>query len=225
MKKSTNTNWFTLVELIIVITILAILATIAFISFQSYTKDARDASKKSEIANIVKVIAADEAKNGRDLLTYIKGTPGEVTGLDVQGNSTATSATGKLNTEMLGLNNSKYADDYEIAVYTGSLNVYQVRAAMENAAENGAYFVSGTYSPRSSTLTGSITDDDDGNKYVLTDGIGIAKIGDILDNSADDADYTVIAISSDLKTITLSWAVTTTENYSYTYNEDKSLFE
>lgn len=223
MKKSTNTNWFTLVELIIVITILAILATIAFISFQSYTKDARDASKKSEIANIVKVIAADEAKNGRSVEDYIKGTPSAAITVDVQGNAAAQSATGKLNTEMLGLNNSKYADDYEIAVYTGGLNVYQVRAAMENTAENGAYFVSGTYSPRSSTLTGTLTEGTQ-DTILLSDGIGIAKIGDILDTAGDAADYTVTAISSDLKTLTLQWSAGTAGSHVFTYTESGSLF-
>ncbi len=221
MKKSTNTNWFTLVELIIVITILAILATIAFISFQSYTKDARDASKKSEIANIVKVIAADEAKNGRSVEDYIKGTPSAAITVDVQGNSAAQSATGKLNTEMLGLNNSKYADDYEIAVYTGGLNVYQVRAAMENTAENGAYFVSGTYSPRSSTLTGTWASDTPNNTFTLTDGMGIAKIGDQI---GADSSYIITGISSDLKTLALSWTTSTTFT-SYTYDESESLFE
>lgn len=62
MKKSTNTNWFTLVELIIVITILAILATIAFISFQGYSKEARNSWKMSEVSEIVKAIALKEAK-------------------------------------------------------------------------------------------------------------------------------------------------------------------
>ena len=47
-----KTNWFTLVELIVVITILAILWTIAFISLQWYSTQARDSSRISDISSI-----------------------------------------------------------------------------------------------------------------------------------------------------------------------------
>lgn len=215
MVKSTNTKWFTLVELIIVITILAILATIAFISFQGYSKDARDASKQSEIANVVKVIAAEEAKNEISPLNYINGTPGTATVGNIQGLTNVSTATGKLNTQLLGFTNSRYAWDFEIAVYTGGLNVYQIRAKMENTAENGDYFTSGTYSPRNGvSLSGSIVS----GKLVLTDGIGLAKMGDRI--GADDS-FTVKGISSDLTTITLSGATTFT---TYPYVESSSLF-
>ncbi len=196
-------------ELIIVITILAILATIAFISFQSFTKDARDTSKISEIANVVKVIAANEAKSSAPLATYIKGTPGDATVTNIQGSS-ATTQTGALNTDVLGLD-SKYAGDYEIAVYDG-LGVYQVRAKMENTAEKGEYFTSGTYSPRSGSLSGTVTG---GETLTLESGIGLVKIGDMINGGE------VTGISSDLKTITFSGTVT---GGTYTYQESPSLF-
>lgn len=69
MRKNTNTQWFTLVELIIVITILAILATIAFISFQGYSKEARNSWKMSEVSEIVKAIALKDAKENNLSLT------------------------------------------------------------------------------------------------------------------------------------------------------------
>lgn len=77
--KSTNTKWFTLVELIIVITILAILATIAFISFQGYSQEARDSGKMSELSEVVKTIAIKEARDNTFSLDKIgSGTTGEV---------------------------------------------------------------------------------------------------------------------------------------------------
>lgn len=214
MVKSTNTKWFTLVELIIVITILAILATIAFISFQGYSKDARDASKQSEIANIVKIIAADSAKNEVNPMAYIKSPVSGVDVAGVQGLSSATSSTGKLNTEVIGLNNSKYADQYEVAVYTWTLNVYQIRAKMENVQDNWEYFVSGTYSPRKSAVAWTVNG---GSWITLTSWIGLVKVGD----SLWSADLTVTKVSSDLTQLTVNnnnWFT------SFTYNEPASLF-
>lgn len=69
--KSTNTKWFTLVELIIVITILAVLATIAFISFQGYSQEAKDSGKMSEMSEIVKSIAIKEARDSAFSLSGI----------------------------------------------------------------------------------------------------------------------------------------------------------
>lgn len=218
MKKSTNTNWFTLVELIIVITILAILATIAFISFQSYTKDARDASKKSEIANIVKVIAAKEAKEGVEVTTYVKDMGTIATGNGVQGN-VAQAHTWMLNTEVLGINNSKYANTYEIAVYTGTLNVYQIRTKIENLEENEGeeYYVLGTYNPRTSTLTGATSNA--GSGITLTDGIGLAKVWDNLGGAFG----TIESISNGGAELKMSGDTNGFATFSYA--EPKSLFE
>lgn len=56
MKKSFISQWFTLVELIVVITILAILATIWYISIIWYSLTARDTTRIADVASIVKVI-------------------------------------------------------------------------------------------------------------------------------------------------------------------------
>ncbi len=52
----TNTQAFTLVELIVVIVILAILATIAFLSFSSQSWSARDSTRLSDISSIKKSV-------------------------------------------------------------------------------------------------------------------------------------------------------------------------
>lgn len=44
-----RTNWFTVVELMVVITILTILSAISFVSFSWYSKDSRDATRVTNV--------------------------------------------------------------------------------------------------------------------------------------------------------------------------------
>lgn len=121
--KSTNTKWFTLVELIIVITILAVLATIAFISFQGYSQEAKDSGKMSEMSEIVKSIAIKEAREGLKLSSLV-------------GNS------GALNKAAAGINSE---NEYAIAL-NGSGTTYLIAGKMNKywTEQAGVYTLSGT---------------------------------------------------------------------------------
>lgn len=142
--KSTNTKWFTLVELIIVITILAILATIAFISFQGYSQEARDSGKMSEVSELVKTIAIKEARENLDITASISWT---------------TSGSWTLKLDTLGLNSENI---YAIATSTWW---YLIAAKMDKYDENqnwviaistGNYFIAGTaFLSGSTVLTSS----------------------------------------------------------------------
>lgn len=197
MKKSTNTNWFTLVELIIVITILAILATIAFISFQSYTKDARDASKKSEIANVMKVIAAKEAKDSITVLDYM-----DVTGTGTVDNIKWGSGlvhTWTLNKTALELN-SDYV--YEVAMVDW-IGTYTIRAEADNVEENGTYIKNGTYNARvNASATWTVATENSKKVLTLSTNLGIFKLGDIIINGTNTGE--IKSISSDLTKLTLN---------------------
>ncbi len=142
--KSTNTKWFTLVELIIVITILAVLATIAFISFQGYSQEAKDSGKMSEMSEIVKSIAIKEAREGLQLSSLVDS--------------------GALNKAAVGINSeNKYAialngsgTTYLIA---GKMNKYTSadQAGVYPIWSSGSYFVLGTELVTSSWTIGTGT--------------------------------------------------------------------
>lgn len=201
--KSTNTKWFTLVELIIVITILAVLATIAFISFQWYTKEARDSSKKTEISNIIDAIAINEAKSSVPLSNYIQWTASTWTISNIQWKTTGEVSTGTLNTSILKLNTD---NTYEIAVYDW-LWVYQIRAAMENTEENWDYYIAWTYFPRTNVaVSGSVN----WTTLTITNNLWILEIWDVLGDSNTTNTGTITAISSNLATITLNNTTTLT---------------
>lgn len=61
---SVRSNWFTLVELIVVITILVILWTIAFINLGGFSGSARDATRVSDLTNITQGLEMTLVKNG-----------------------------------------------------------------------------------------------------------------------------------------------------------------
>lgn len=124
--KSTNTKWFTLVELIIVITILAVLATIAFISFQGYSQEAKDSGKMSEMSEIVKAIAIKEAREWLSL-----------TGIVVEGTASWT-----LKEEAVGINSK---NTYAVAVKSAS-GTYLIAGKMNKYGieQAGVYTLTGT---------------------------------------------------------------------------------
>lgn len=201
MVKSTNTKWFTLVELIIVITILAILATIAFISFQGYSKEARNSKVKSEIANITKVISVKQAE-GAPITTFISWSA-VVTPANVQW-------TGATNHQTWTLNQNAVAINSNITYQFGTIDnfgwVYQIRGALEpTEAEPETNYTAGTYFPREAISIATTDFAASGNSITLTgnDKLWLLKVGDT------NGTLTVIKISSDLKTITFDAAAPT----------------
>lgn len=203
MVKSTNTKWFTLVELIIVITILAILATIAFISFQGYSKEARNSKVKSEIANITKVISVKQAE-GAPITTFISWGTAAATPADVQWTGATNHLTWTLNQNAVAINTDI---TYEFATIDNFGWVYQIRGALEKTeAEPETSYTAGTYFPREaiSILASDVAVS--GNSFTLTgnDKLWLLKVGDT------NGTVTVTKISSDLKTITFDAAARAT---------------
>ncbi len=203
MVKSTNTKWFTLVELIIVITILAILATIAFISFQGYSKEARNSKVKSEIANITKVISVKQAE-GAPITTFISWGTAATTPANVQWTTATNHLTWTLNQNAVAINSNI---TYEFATIDNFGWVYQIRGALEKTeAEPIDEYTAGTYFPRKAISLAETTD------YVINgetatlddDKLWLLKVKDI------SGWVTVTKISSDLKTITFDAAAPTT---------------
>lgn len=199
MIKSTNTKWFTLVELIIVITILAILATIAFISFQGYSKEARNSKVKSEIANITKVISVKQAE-GSPITTFISWGTAVNPAANVQWTGATNHLTWTLNQNAVAINSNI---TYQFATIDNFGWVYQIRGALEpTEAEPEASYTAGTYFPRAAIDIINTDVTVSGNSFTLTgnDKLWLLKVGDT--NGTD----TVTKISSDLKTITFSGA-------------------
>lgn len=228
MMKSKNTKWFTLVELIIVITILAILATIAFVSFQSYTKDARNSKRMSDLASLAQAIEVKLANsiNVVDLVdtsgtTRRRATASDILGWYAGNNSLLTTAkynaTNKVNFNVVGAKAEDFRDPKDQSTYLiGATSlaggVYELATELyETDAGTGAR-IDGNYKYRSFSNSGavatvtSITN----NQYSFTlsgsNGLGMFKLGDILNNSYGE----VIGISSDLTRITMSGTVAPT---------------
>lgn len=218
--KSTNTKWFTLVELIIVITILAILATIAFISFQSYTKDARNSRVKSDIANVTKVISIRQAESSTPLVTFISWSvaPANNPSISVQWTWSTNYASGKLNTTVIGL---KTENSFDIATIENLGWVYQVKWALETTdTETETTYVSGNYYPRAAqTFTGTFSTPD---FTIVNWPLWYLQKWDIISNWTGTG--TITKISSDLKTITLD-GMTGTPTSLNLPKESDSLFQ
>ncbi len=205
MVKSTNTKWFTLVELIIVITILAILATIAFISFQGYSKEARNSKRASDLNSIVRAIEIKTGADGVEIMNFAANSNAALTTVNLGGRTGVVSGdtyqAGDINFTVLGnVDNTSFKDpqegNYKIWVTSLAGGAYQLAAIQENEGGKAAYVV-GTYKARTTTDTASGTVS--GNVLTLETGIGLFKKWDILLGGAE-----VISISSDLTRITVN---------------------
>lgn len=204
MVKSTNTKWFTLVELIIVITILAILATIAFISFQGYSKEARNSKRASDLNSIVRSIEIKTGADGVEIMNFAADNNSALTSIALGGKTTATTdeyKAGDVNFTVLGnVDAASFKDPlegtYKIWVTSLAWGAYQLAAIQENEGGKEAYVV-GTYKARATTDTasGSVA----GNVLTIETGIGLFKKGDTLEGGA-----VVESISTDLTRITVN---------------------
>ncbi len=213
--KSTNTKWFTLVELIIVITILAILATIAFISFQGYTKDARNSKRASDLNSIVKSIEVKVAE-WVSLTSVVTSDATRVVAGNLAWETIATFSAweyvwGTVNHTIVWGNADSFKDPldkvwYSIAATTRAGWVYQLAAVKEvdGTQEN---YVLWNYTARWTTeVTGTIswialwT-----QTFTATNNLGFLKKGDIVTiNDTTDWVWEITAISRDLATITVN---------------------
>lgn len=214
MIKSTNTKWFTLVELIIVITILAILATIAFISFQGYSKEARNSKRASDLNSIVRAIEIKTGADGVEIMNFAKDDTSNVASANISlgGKTTVTPneyKAGDINFTVLGnVDGTSFKDpqqgNYKIWVTSLAGWAYQLAAIQESEGWTQAYVV-GTYKGRTAwdTATGSVTS----NILTLNEntGLWLFKKGDII--TVWSTDVEVISVSSDLSRLTLSWTI------------------
>lgn len=211
--KSTNTKWFTLVELIIVITILAILATIAFISFQGYTKDSRNSKRASDLNSISRSIEVKWAE-WVSLINFVSGTGARLSAKSLAWGATVTDWTNyeawDVNFSALGnANPDSFKDpltgNYKIWVTTLVWGAYQLASIKETESAKEAY-VMWTFKARKTTDTGSWTV----SNWIITleKWLWLFKKWDLL--NIGTGSWEVDSVSSDLSKITLkSWSTAT----------------
>ena len=214
MIKSTNTKWFTLVELIIVITILAILATIAFISFQGYSKEARNSKRASDLNSIVRAIEIKTGADGVGIINFANNNDSAIAGGAALGWLTAVTdqtkyKAGDINFTALGnVDSASFKDplqgNYKIWVTSLAGGAYQLAGIKEEEGAKTAYVV-GTYKQRTTeAASGAIS----GGVLTLTNNFGLFKKGDILNNDSE-----VLSVSTDLTRLTLSGGTTSATNF------------
>lgn len=210
MKNIKNTKWFTLVELIIVVTILAILATIAFVSFQSYTAQTRDTKVKSELWTIRNSIESNLAE-WVSVLSFASNTWSNIVApwtlslwwTWIVLTDVASYKAWDLNTTLVWITTE---NTYKIWTSTKIWWVYQLAWKLTDWWDKA--YVLWNFSRRSISNTASWTQTSTGSagKLVLTTWVWIFKVWDFLVTAAWTNTWVVTAISSDLSTLTISWA-------------------
>lgn len=129
MKKQTNTQGFSLVELLVVATIIIVLTTIGLVSFQSAGRNSRDAKRKADLETVRQALVLRRA----DLGNYPSGSDSPV-------GSGFTSVTGTLITGQY-LTAPAPVDPKNVSPniyrYTSGGTSFCLCASMENAANAG----------------------------------------------------------------------------------------
>ncbi|MDD5376613.1 MAG: type II secretion system protein [Candidatus Gracilibacteria bacterium] len=232
IQASSNVKGFTLVELIVVITILVILGTIAFLNLGGMSASARDSKRKTDLSSIMSKITITQA-GGASLTSLVTAvTAQQVTSVSIAGNSTPGTAysAGTPNFTALGMNANEFKDpdgtnSYKMGVTTLAGGALQLAATLETDTSGGTTknaLVSGTFKARTiaapdvsaaaaagTAVSGSATDV---NIAIGDADVGKFKTNDIiLETGICATTATVIAVSSDLKTLTVrcTGAVTT----------------
>ena len=210
---------FTLVELIVVITILAILGTIAFISLQGYSADARNTKRVNDLGELTTSINTTVI-DGVSLTDVVTSDPNSTLPATSQIAGTGITdgtdyVAGTPNYTILGAKQADFqdsdGDEYRIAVTTKIDGKYELAASMENGSGERTAKVEGTYVPRTGTATGITVTNMASWSTATTSGVGlnVLKRGDTVVDS-DNNTWTIISISSDYSTISLSRVMTGT---------------
>ncbi len=228
-------KWFTLVELIVVITILAILGTIAFISLQGYSSDARNSKRTSDLNSIASSLSV-KATEGVGLLAFVSAdVDNQVTGISI-GGAAATVGTdynaGTVNYTGLGIKQADFQDpngtSYVIGATTKVNGKYQLAAKMEQGGGATVAKVVGDYVNRT-TATSSVTVSSTGSSNtVVIDSADINKLkaGDTIGTALwNTAASTVVKVSADGLTLTLSSQATSTGELALAADESTGLIE
>jgi prepilin-type N-terminal cleavage/methylation domain-containing protein len=211
-------QWFTLVELIVVITILAILWSIAFISLQGYSSDARNSKRVSDLGSLQSSLTVKQT-SGSDLMAFAITKPENTLGTISVGWQTPT---GKYiawipNYSALGMKSTDFQDpqssDYRIWVSSLAGWVYQIAASMEQSGWSKIAKVVWSYSPRTTAIATAAVSTWS-TSVILTNVADINKIKalDVVSLTRGGAStWTVLRISNDGMTLTLStWSTTAT---------------
>lgn len=226
-KYNKNTSWFTLVELIIVITILSILATIGFTSFQWYTADARDTKRTSDLSSLIGALEAKRAWNSLSIVSFVdsKVNSSLSWAFNLAWKSTTWTWTNYnawiMNFSLLWISATSFQDpkwfDYSFWATTFKNWAYQFAAVVENW-ETPMSVVKWNYAGRkqenilitASSRNNTMFDMKNTNDYVkllVWDTVVAGSGGTVCTVTAGS---TIQSISSDLKTVTLSWSINTT---------------
>lgn len=196
---------FTLVELIVVITILAILWTIAFISLSGYSADARNGKRTQDLNSLNSAIST-KTTEWVSLLALVNGTGSALTNASIAWTSAVAWTDYKawdVNYATLWIKSEDFSDpDWVAYVMWATSRVngkFELSASMENGSWEKTAKVQWNYIPRTVSAVGvtlsswnkmAITDENDINKFQKWDTLSWS--------------VTVLSISSDLQTLTLS---------------------
>lgn len=202
---------FTLVELIVVITILAILGTIAFISLQWYSSDARNSKRTSDLNSVVSAVSTAQTK-GTPILSLVDTvTANTLTTINIAWTG-ATDGTnyeaGTPNYVALEVKEDDFkdpnGDEYVMGVTTKISGKYEIAASMENGSWEETAKVQWTYVPRTTAISLTVSNMASTNSVTIADAdINRLQRGDTVGDGTSTG-TTIVAVSADGKTLTLS---------------------
>ncbi len=219
--KYINKQWFTLVELIVVITILAILWSIAFLSLQSYGSDARNSKRVTDLNSIQKAISAKQT-SWINISAFVNPVDNsKVFPFSIGWQALAVDSpyytAWTVNYNALGMKETDFQDPQTNNPYVAWITtlagwVYQIAASMEQSGLSKVARVIWNWNPRPKTNTAFTST---WTIIVLSGATDISKfrLTDIVDLDGEGtwtATWTVIKVSTDQMTLTLSTGSTTT---------------
>lgn len=186
---SSQRNWFTIPEMIVVISVIAILSTIAFVSFAKYNAQARDVARTTDIKNISQVLRIYKASRTRYPVTTdpinITYSWATVWSQWVFWTDTV-NETGKISGDLI---DPQHGNQYTYSV-TENRKEYQLAAVFENP-QTAADLVTGNFDIPNFIASTYAADDFSPlelSPKIWLDGLDIDGDGDTGDNPGDGDD-------------------------------------